>query len=111
MDLELDGKRALITGGSKGIGKSIAIQLCQEGVKVAIGARTKETLDEAAKEIDMKVPLIVRLAGTNVELGKKMLSDSGLDLITADDMDDGAKKAIQAIGGASWVSGWILIAK
>ena len=52
MDLELDGKRALITGGSKGIGKSIAIQLCQEGVNVAIGARTKETLDEAAKEIE-----------------------------------------------------------
>ena len=54
---------------------------------------------EAANEIDMNVPLIVRLAGTNVELGKKMLSESGLDLIPADDMDDGAKKAIKAIGG------------
>ena len=53
---------------------------------------------EAANEIDMNVPLIVRLAGTNVELGKKMLSESGLDLIPADDMDDGAKKAIKAIG-------------
>ena len=49
-----------------------------------------EGIIEAAKEIDMKVPLIVRLAGTNVELGKKMLSESGLDLIPADDMDDGA---------------------
>ena len=47
----------------------------------------------------MKVPLIVRLAGTNVKLGKKMLSESGLDLITADDMDDGARKAIKSIGG------------
>ncbi len=54
---------------------------------------------EAANEIGMNVPLIVRLAGTNVELGKKMLSESGLDLIPADDMDDGAKKAIKAIGG------------
>tara|TARA_B100000686_G_scaffold134646_1_gene141781 strand:+ start:57 stop:1226 length:1170 start_codon:yes stop_codon:yes gene_type:complete len=58
-----------------------------------------EGIIEAAKEIDMKVPLIVRLAGTNVELGKKMLSQSGLDLIAADDMDDGARKAIVAIGG------------
>ncbi len=58
-----------------------------------------EGIIEAAKEIDMKVPLIVRLAGTNVKLGKKMLSDSGLDLITADDMDDGARKAIKSIGG------------
>ena len=58
-----------------------------------------EGIIEAAKEIDMKVPLIVRLAGTNVELGKKMLSESGLDLIAADDMDDGAKKAIQAVRG------------
>ncbi len=58
-----------------------------------------EGIIEAAKEIDMEVPLIVRLAGTNVELGKKMLSESGLDLIAADDMDDGARKSIMAIGG------------
>jgi len=58
-----------------------------------------EGIIEAAKEIDMKIPLIVRLAGTNVKLGKKMLSESGLDLITADDMDDGARKAIKSIGG------------
>ncbi len=58
-----------------------------------------EGIIEAANEIDMNVPLIVRLAGTNVELGKKMLSESGLDLIAAEDMDDGAKKAIEAIGG------------
>ncbi len=58
-----------------------------------------EGIIAAAKEINMNVPLIVRLAGTNVELGKKMLSESGLDLIPADDMDDGARKAIKAIGG------------
>ena len=60
-----------------------------------------EGIITAAKEINMNVPLIVRLAGTNVELGKKMLSESGLDLISADDMDDGARKAINAIGGNS----------
>ena len=57
-----------------------------------------EGIIAAAKEINMNIPLIVRLAGTNVELGKKMLSESGLDLIPADDMDDGARKAIKAIG-------------
>ena len=55
----------------------------------------------AAKEIELDVPLIVRLAGTNVDLGKKMLSESGLDLITADDMDSGARKSVNAIGGKS----------
>ena len=58
-----------------------------------------EGIIAAAKEVELHVPLIVRLAGTNVELGKKMLSESGLDLITAGDMDSGAKKAVEAIGG------------
>ena len=60
-----------------------------------------EGIITAAKEINMNVPLIVRLAGTNVKLGKKMLSESELDLISADDMDDGARKAIMAIGDNS----------
>jgi len=58
-----------------------------------------EGIITAAKEINMSIPLIVRLAGTNVELGKQMLSESGLDLISADDMNDGAIKAINSIGG------------
>ena len=58
-----------------------------------------EGIITAAKEIDIGVPLIVRLAGTNVDLGKKMLSESGLDLITADDMDSGARKSVTAVGG------------
>ena len=52
---------------------------------------------EAAKKINLKVPLIVRLAGTNVELGKELLDKSGLTIISADDLDDAAKKAVQAI--------------
>ena len=51
---------------------------------------------QAAKEVDIKVPLIVRLAGTNVEAGKKILSDSGLDLITADTLSEAATKAVKA---------------
>ena len=58
-----------------------------------------EGIITAAKEIELDVPLIVRLAGTNVDLGKKMWSESGLDLITADDMDSGARKSVNAIGG------------
>tara|TARA_Y100000589_G_scaffold195835_1_gene185132 strand:+ start:855 stop:2030 length:1176 start_codon:yes stop_codon:yes gene_type:complete len=58
-----------------------------------------EGIITAAKEIEIGVPLVVRLAGTNVDLGKKMLSESGLDLITADDMDSGARKSVTAVGG------------
>ena len=58
-----------------------------------------EGIITAARETKLGVPLIVRLAGTNVELGKKMLADAGLNLITAKDMNDGAIKSIEAIGG------------
>ena len=51
-----------------------------------------------SKEVGLKVPLVVRLEGTNVELGKKMLDESGLDIIAAADMADGAQKVVD--GGA-----------
>lgn len=53
----------------------------------------------ASKEVGLKVPLVVRLEGTNVELGKKLLRDSGLNIIPADDLTDAAKKAVQAVRG------------
>jgi succinyl-CoA synthetase beta subunit len=49
----------------------------------------------AVKEVGLKVPLVVRLEGTNVGLGKKILADSGLNLVAAADMADGAKKAVE----------------
>jgi succinyl-CoA synthetase beta subunit len=49
----------------------------------------------AVKEVGLSVPLVVRLEGTNVELGKQLLKESGLDLVAADDMADGAKKAVE----------------
>lgn len=52
---------------------------------------------EASRTLHLSIPVIVRLEGTNVELGKKMLQDSGLKLITADDLDDAAKKAVASI--------------
>jgi succinyl-CoA synthetase beta subunit len=51
----------------------------------------------AAKELDLKVPLIVRLEGTNVETGKKIMEDSQMTIITAEDLDDAAKKAVASI--------------
>ncbi|MBE0610002.1 MAG: SDR family NAD(P)-dependent oxidoreductase, partial [Dehalococcoidia bacterium] len=51
MDLQLTGKVALVTGGSKGIGKAVAQALAGEGADIAILARTQETLDTAAAEI------------------------------------------------------------
>lgn len=53
----------------------------------------------ASKEVGLKVPLVVRLEGTNVELGKKMLRESGLNIIPADDLSDAAKKVVAAIKG------------
>lgn len=50
----------------------------------------------AAKTIDMKIPLIVRLEGTNVDLGKKILAESGVALLPADSLDDAAQKAVAA---------------
>jgi succinyl-CoA synthetase beta subunit len=54
---------------------------------------------EAAKQVELDRPLIVRLEGTNVELGRKMLEESGLNIIPAKDMADGAQKAVKAAKG------------
>lgn len=53
----------------------------------------------AAKELSVNVPLVVRLQGTNVELGRKILSESGLKITPADTMDDAAKKIVEAVRG------------
>ncbi len=57
--------------------------------------RLAEGIIEASKEVKPHVPIVVRMEGTNVELGKKMLAESGLDLIPADTMWEGAVKAVE----------------
>lgn len=56
-----------------------------------------EGIISAAKAVSINVPVVVRLEGTNVELGKKMLQESGLDLISASDMTDAAIKVVSAV--------------
>ncbi|TIU05180.1 MAG: succinate--CoA ligase subunit beta, partial [Mesorhizobium sp.] len=53
----------------------------------------------AVKEVGLQVPLVVRLEGTNAELGKKIINDSGLNVVSADDLDDAAKKIVAAVKG------------
>ncbi|ALN59453.1 MULTISPECIES: ADP-forming succinate--CoA ligase subunit beta [Lysobacter] len=59
-----------------------------------------EGIIAAVKEVDVKVPVIVRLEGTNVEAGKELLKNSGLAITPADNINDGAKKAVAAVAGA-----------
>lgn len=56
-----------------------------------------EGIITAAKEVGIKVPLVVRLEGTNVELGRKMLAESGLDITTGADMKEATQKIVEAI--------------
>lgn len=53
----------------------------------------------AVKEVGLKVPLVVRLEGTNVEAGKEIINTSGLDVIAADNLSDGAEKIVKAVKG------------
>ena len=58
-----------------------------------------EGIVEAVKEINLDKPLVVRLEGTNVEEGKKILKDSGLDIIAASDLEEAAEKIVSAVEG------------
>ena len=60
-----------------------------------------EGIVAAAREVSLHVPLVVRLEGTNVDLGKKILADSGLPILAAEDLDDAAKKIVDTVKGAA----------
>ncbi len=59
-----------------------------------------EGIVSAVREVGLKVPLVVRLEGTNVDEGKKIIAASGLNVINADDLDDAAQKVVKAVGGS-----------
>jgi succinyl-CoA synthetase beta subunit len=52
------------------------------------------------KQVGLKVPLVVRLEGTNVEQGKRIISESGLNVVPADNLDDAAQKIVKAVKGS-----------
>ena len=58
---------------------------------------TSENAEDALKKIEIKVPLVIRLAGTNVEKGNKILRDSKLNYIEANTLEDAANKAVAAL--------------
>ncbi len=62
--------------------------------------RLAEGVIGAVKELDVKVPVVIRAEGTNVDIGKKMLAESGLNFITADSMQEAAAKVVAAARGA-----------
>jgi NAD(P)-dependent dehydrogenase (short-subunit alcohol dehydrogenase family) len=85
MDLQLQGKKAIVTGGSRGMGKAIARQLAREGCDVAIGARTEGMLREAAAEITQETGrLIVPLV---------------LDTLNGESIKAFVRRAAEALGG------------
>ena len=58
-----------------------------------------EGIIAAVKEVGLQVPLVVRLEGTNVDLGKQIIDESGLNVIAADDLSDAAQKIVKAVKG------------
>jgi NAD(P)-dependent dehydrogenase (short-subunit alcohol dehydrogenase family) len=85
MNLQLQGKKAIVTGGSRGMGKAIARQLAREGCDIAIGARTEAPLREAAAEIAR-------------ETGRKIVS-LGVDTLNAQSIKEFVQQAADALGG------------
>jgi succinyl-CoA synthetase beta subunit len=60
-----------------------------------------EGVVSAAREVQLSVPLVVRLAGTNVDLGKEILARSGLPIVSADNLEDAAEKIVKAVREAA----------
>ena len=85
MDLGLKGKRAIVTGGSKGIGKAIALELAREGADVAIVARTKSDLESAAREIEAET--------------KRRIVALAADVTSKAEVDRMVAEAAQRLGG------------
>src|SRR5205807_8635953 len=100
------------------VGGSAAEQQVAEAFKILVGDKRVEAIlvnifggiakcdviaqgiNAAARAVGMSVPLVVRLEGTNVEKGKQLLKESGLTLITAEDLADAAEKAVAAAKAA-----------
>lgn len=89
MDLELSGKRAIVTGGSRGIGKAVAMQLAREGADVAIAARDRSVIDRTVAEIA-------------AETGQNVFGAT-FDAVDGDSIREMVATSAQAIGGVDIV--------
>ena len=115
MDLiRLNGGKAAnfldVGGGATAatVARALGIILSDAAVKAILvnifgGIMRCDTIAEgiitAIREVGVRVPVIVRLEGTNVELGKAMLRDSGLDVVAAEDLSDAARRAVALASG------------
>ena len=115
MDLiRLNGGKAAnfldVGGGATAatVARALGIILSDEAVKAILvnifgGIMRCDTIAEgiitAIREVGVRVPVIVRLEGTNVELGKAMLRDSGLDVVAAEDLNEAARRAVALASG------------
>ena len=70
-----------------------------DNVSVGFGPSSART--EVLKDVNLSVPLVVRLEGTNVEAGKEILANSGLAIVPADDLGDAAKKIVAEVKKAA----------
>src|SRR5437870_9564929 len=88
MDFGLQGKHALVTGGSRGIGKAIALELAREGVDVAIVARSKDQLEATASELEAEtgrrvIPTTWRVIAYEGEIEEDREKRPGLSRVTS----------------------------
>lgn len=108
MDLKLKGKKALVMGGSSGIGRGIAEILIQEGAQVAIAARTQKTLDETKSQIGADLALAADFTKANAARDLvSTLSDqwNGLDILVIN-TGGPAKGGIEEITTEKWQEGF-----
>ncbi|MCM3628354.1 SDR family oxidoreductase [Paenibacillus glycanilyticus] len=109
MELGLKGKRAIITGGSKGIGLETALLLAKEGAQVAIVARNKESLQEAAAKIAAKTgtePLVISAdASAEADAERAVAAAAehfgGIDILV-NNAGTSAAKPFEAVDAAAW---------
>src|SRR5699024_3133632 len=79
------------------VGGGATAEKVTEAFKIILSDSHAEGVVEATKQVGLDIPLVVRLEGTNVELGKKILNESGLNITSANSMADGAQKIVSMV--------------